>query len=471
MTEFELRPYQKKDIAFMVAHKRVLNANEPGLGKTLETLTVINTISKGSTLIISPKIATGVWGYEASHWYGWDYIRITGEFKADERKAIREDFDRNPSRLLIINPAMLEEIQAWRSAWNTIVVDEAHLMGLLNPKSVSFALMQKMKCDNLFLLTGTPVRKGPQDLWPMLHLLNPLKFKAYWGFVNRYCHVIQGQFGKEILDKPKDPKAFKEMLDCYMVRNLKKNVLPELPDKQRQPIMVQMEGEQLRAYNEILNDMMLDTGDDLLLVSTRMTQDLRLRQLAVCPRILGIDSNGTALDALCDYLIPEEFACGRAVVIATPFRQAIPYIEQALKKALPKVTVDLIHGQMKETAQEVAQRFQERTNTNKILIYTIKSGASWTAHTASTGFMLGFEWSTTEQIQAEDRIHRLGQKNKVFWKYLLHDGTIDEAVMNKLDNKNMAIGWIMTPQEMYAKLEEIRNRNLNCPMKGKQNKV
>lgn len=460
--EVTLRPYQIEDVSFMTKRRRVLNANEPGLGKTLETLTALKELDAKKTLIISPKMAAGVWQFEAAQWYGWDSIKITGEKNLKQRKELRRQFDESNVQFLMINFDMVAEIQEWRNTWHSIVIDEAHLGGLLNPKSKTFKLIQKFQCDNLFILTGTPIRKGPHDLWPMLHLLNPDKFKAYWPFVNKYCQVIDNGFGKEILGRPKDPTRFKAMLDCYVIRRKKTDVLKDLPDKVRQVVPIDMEGRQLQKYNELLEEMIMEIEetDDVLITPSRMTQDLRLRQLLVCPRLLGLDDDGAAIRTLCEYLIPEEFAQGRSVAIATPFRQAIPFLTDALLKALPGVKLEFIHGQIKETAQEVAQRFQNIKTHKKIIIYTIKSGASWTATDASTGFFLGYEWDCNDQIQAEDRIHRIGQKNNVFWKYLLHNGTVDEAVMSKINQKFMAAGWILSPQEMYERMQELRRKNL-----------
>ncbi len=455
--EMILRPYQEEDIDFMVRKKRALNANEPGLGKTLETLVSRHRLSMGDTLVISPKMATGVWQFEAEQWYNWKGIRITGEFNKEERKQLRRDFVESSTHIMLINFAMLNEIQEWRTQWKTVIVDEAHLGGLLNHKSVTFKLMQKLQSENLFILTGTPVRRGPADLWPILHLLDKKRFPAYWPFVNKYCHVVKGPFGKEILGMPKHPTKFKAMLGEYMIRHKKVDVLPDLPPKQRQPVPIDMLEKQQAAYDELLAEMMLELPDgDVLLTPTRLTQDLRLRQMLVCPRLIGLDYDGAAIEYLTTYAIPEEFDSGRSIVIATPFRQAIPFIEEAIRRDISNVHLEFIHGQIKETAQEVAQRFQDHPNKRKILIYTIKSGASWTAHQASTGFMLGYEWSCTDQVQAEDRIHRIGQEEKVFWKYILHNNTIDEAVMSRLDQKHMSATWIYTPEEIQKYLEAAR---------------
>lgn len=434
------------------------------LGKTLETLAALYNIGHHDTLVVCPKIATGVWQFEAKQWFDWSGLCITGKYKPAERRAMRENWTED---LLIINPAMLKETLEWKSKWSTIVVDETHLCGLLNHKSKTLSIIKKAQSENLFLLTGTPIRKGPDDLWPMLHLLDPRKFPAYWPFVNKYCHVIKTPFGKEILNRPKNPTEFNKMLKHYMIRHKKSEVLKDLPDKVRRVLPIDMNKQQARMYNELFEDMMTEVGDDILMVPSVLTKNLRLRQLLVCPRILGVDDDGAALTALVKDLIPQEFDDGRAVVVGTPFRTAIPYIIDAIRRELPDTYVETIHGEIKETAQQVAQRFQNYADHRKVLVYTLKTGASWTAHTASTGFALGYEWSTTDMVQAEDRIHRMGQKLDVIWNYLLHPDTIDELIMETLNVKSSAEHWILRPQEMYKKLEQLKN----CPRNRTKSKV
>ena len=459
---YTLREYQEEDVQFGLARKGgIINANPPGLGKTLETLDTLNRLPEGTTLVISPKMATGVWEYEANKWLGWKCLRITGEYKKEERQKIREEYDRGNTRLLIINVAMLEEIQAWRSIWDYVVIDEVHLLGLLNPTTKAFLSVDKLKYSRIFLLTGTPLRKGPQDLWGMLHLVDGKRFRHYWSFVNRYCTVIHNGFGKEILPRPLDPISFKSMLDEYMIRRKKEEVLTELPDKIRQVYPLDMSPEQFRVHKELTEELLTEIGDDVLAVNGPMLLCLRLRQLLVCPRLLNIPEDGAALEALSTYLIPEEFAQGRSVVVGTPFRQAIPHIIEALKRSIKGIYIEVIHGEIKETAAQVAQRFQDHKGHQKVLIFTIKSGASWTAHAASTGFMLGYDWSAINNLQAEDRIHRLGQINKVMWKYLTYQDSIDKQVMDRLDDRAMAIGWTLTPKEFKEATIQIQNNYLN----------
>ena len=309
-----------------------------------------------------------------------------------------------------------------------------------------------MICENLFLMTATPIRSGPQDMWSLLHLLYPKVYNSYWQWVNKHCVVIDGIFGKEIQPKPKNPVKFKEMLNKHMVRNLKKDVLKQLPSKTRQVLPIEMTAKQKKAYNDVLHEMILETDDDVIITTGVLAQLLRLRQILACPKMIGIDDYGAAINALIEHYIPIEFDNNNSVVIATPFRQAIPYIKEAIQGAFEDVIIEEIHGDIKETAQQVAQRFQSYDTHKKVIIYTIKSGASWTATDANVAFFLGYEWTCIDNEQAEDRIHRIGQEKSVRIHYILHPNTVDNLVMDKLDTKAYASNWSLKPEELMRQI-------------------
>jgi SNF2 family DNA or RNA helicase len=117
----------------------------------------------------------------------------------------------------------------------------------------------------------------------------------------------------------------------------------------------------------------------------------------------------------------------------------------------------MIKGQQTtEEIRKTTQGFQRDRSVRKALVYTIKSGASFTAHSASTAFFVGYEWSAIDNLQAEDRIHRLGQTDPVNIYYFMHKNTIvDDMVMQKLDDKQMAANWILRPDEVLTEIKKI----------------
>lgn len=453
MQELHLRPYQEEGVDFIVNKRqgRAYNGDHPGLGKTVQALvSMLELWDYGYVLIVGTKVSLGTWQYEAKKWFDLPTTLYSGTPK--QRKAIMQEFLKQPKGILITNFAMCEEIQQYGQIWQMVIADEIHKGGLLNHKTKTYKAFQKLKNRYLLLMTGTPIRRGPQDVWAPFHLIDPKAFPAYWPFVNRHCIVIKEMFGSTIENRPSNPKAFNDLVFKYMIRRKKQDVLKDLPNKIRQPIYLQLEGEQLKAYEALSETMILDLPDDEILIAQNIaTQILRLRQLLVTPRLLGFDYDGAALEALKE-MVQDEFDLQQPVAICTPFRQAIPFIKESLKDITTNIFE--IHGQIKQSAKEVSLQFQQCTNKNKIILYTIKSGMSWDAFEASTVIFIGYEWGAYDNLQAEDRLHRIGQQNTVHVKYLMFKGTVDELVMSKLDDKQMAENWIMRPQDVIKFLKK-----------------
>lgn len=454
--ELKLREYQENDVRFSVKRKRVYLTHEPGLGKTVIALETCSRLGYNNILVLGPKLSMGVWRDEAAKFYGWDSIIVDGT--ATFRKKCYKHFLLTKPKLMVTNPSLpkLKEILDLDVSWDAIIIDEIQAIGLLNHRSQTFKLVKKLNSDALILMSGTPVRRGPQDLFAPLHLLNPVKFKSYWPFVNTHCLVLDNGFGKDIMGKPKNPIQFNNMLKYYAIRRKKEEVLDDLPDKIRSCVPIKMNKLQARSYYEMEKTMMLDTGDDFLLSANPMMNTLRLRQLIICPKILGVDDYGASIEALGDELLPMDFEAGRSVLIATPFRAAIPFIKEYLYKNIPDIHIEVIQGDSKELVADIAKRYQNLKTHKKVIIFTIQTGSSWTATDASVCYFLGASWSCADNLQAEGRCHRIGQKNTVEVRYLCCDNTVDDAVKDRLNSKHMAENWILNPVEVMNKIKNRR---------------
>ena len=456
MEQINLRPYQQEDVALMTKARRFYNTNEQGLGKTLEILTAIDNLNGWDYfLVVCTKGAIGTWRDEIKKWYGYDAIMYLGDQK--KRRKLLQKFCVSTPHIIITNFSLAKELMVSGYKWKTIVADEIHNSGLFNPKSDTFKLFDKYAiCENMFLTTGTPIKKGLENLFAPLHLLDKVAFPNYWPFVNKYLKVIQGPFGKEIEPMPKNPEAFRKILSNYMIRHRKVDVAKDLPEKQRQVISIEVSPTQRAIIDSIREQQLVPSASEdgvPIPILSGATGVLYEREVLVTPRLFGYDENGAAIDTLVE-MAENEFMSGRSIIVCTPFRQAIPFIEQALR---PLATTFVIHGQIKELPRDVANRFQECKTTRKALIFTIKSGASFNAYSASTAFFLGYEWSAAENKQAEDRIHRIGQTNPVMIYYLLNSRTVDELVKSKLNTKQTAEDWAFDPnaiKEMYEHWEK-----------------
>ena len=455
----QLRPYQKEGVDIMLGRRHNLNFDDMGLGKTLSTLwTAIqkaDDIFKNSPaegpyyemiLIVCPKKALYVWKNEIDTWFGFNSLIYTGTPK-QRQKLKDEHFYKVP--FVITTYGMLKELIGFR--WRGIIADEIHEAGLLNHKTKTYDNFSRFysTISWSFLLTGTPIRQGVIDLYAPLHLVDGNIFKNYWQFVNKYCITIETPFGKEIQRNPRDIKGFRKLLDKYMIRRLKSEVLKDLPGKQRQVIPLVMTPKQAKAHQDILEEFIYNDEDTLVVTQNAMSAMLRARQLLVTPRLLGIDEDGAALEYLAEEG-QELLYNGKPFVVFTPFRQAIPIIADVIKGVAPNTKIFTITGGLKpsEFANQW-QGFMDWNSTNKVLLCVIKSGASFHATVAADCFFLGYEWDFNLNAQAEDRLCRLGQKNFVNCRYLLHEGTVDENVKERLNSKNSASNWIVGTEQQY----------------------
>src|SRR5215472_1384522 len=448
MSDLTLRPYQIEDVSRMVGSKRLLNAGEMGVGKTPETLAALAQIRPERILVVGPKIAMPVWANLAETWYpgAKDNIFIY-QGTPSQRELAWDRFRKNGGGILITSYSQLHEIQSKRLAyWPAIVYDEAHV--LRHHKTQIFKAADKMVSNTLYLLTGSPIVSGPINMWAYLHLLEPARFANYWDFAKRFCAVYNNGFGLEI-GGAKDPEGLRSLLRPYMIRRLKKDVLEDLPPKTRTKVFAYHSKTQSRLYDDMVEEMMAEVQPgEWLLAPSQMAKIVRLRQINVTPALIGGDDDTGSWTTLEEEL-DLNFASGNAVVVFTPFAQAIPYIAAASRHAGAKLTRWIQGGLDPRKVAQAQNEFRDFDDYHKVLVSSIGVGSSWTATEASTALFVGYDWSPTSNLQAEDRIHRFGQTKAVNIKYLTYENTIDDHVLEVLDGKTNWAQIVLDPQEFF----------------------
>jgi len=242
-----------------VDHHRIYNTNEPGLGKTLETLEGLRRLGLGPVLILGTKVSLGVWQHEIKKWMGIDAVIYEGTPRQREKmwRGLLQ-----PSWLtggmgvqfVLATYKMAGELQKLKSSWPAIVCDEIHRGGLLKHTNQAYKAVEAMRSRCMVLLTGTPIRQGPQDLYAPMHLLDPFAFPSYWPFVGRHCVVIQDDFGKTLERMPKDAKKLRAAIAPYFIRHTKREVAKDMPPKTRIVIPVELTKGQRKIYDKLCQD-------------------------------------------------------------------------------------------------------------------------------------------------------------------------------------------------------------------------
>lgn len=445
-----LRDYQLDAIKRIASGRTsMILADEMGLGKTATAVIAARYLSpRGNILVIAPKNALGVWQREIKQWAGEDAYIWSGD--QHRRTKVAKQFtqfgDNVEHTFLVTNYALLEKLKltpGFPTTFDVVIVDEAHT--IRNRKTKTFKSVKDVvspKATTTLLLTGSPVVNNLDDLWTLLHLSDPQRWSSYWRFVDTYLHKFHNGWGWEI-GGPKAPEKFQRDTAPYVIRRTKADVATELPPKIRQQLPISPTGTQAKLYAQMAKDMLIEFEQDgeadfdkWLAAPNHLAQITRLRQILVSPKLIGVDAPSTMLDALVERLTSEIDAKQSAVVF-TPFAEAIPLIEAAITAAniVPEASVFTVRGGMSAAnlAAEI-ERFQT-IDGPAVLISSLLMGTSWTATRASAAYFLGYHWTAAMNEQAEDRIHRLGQRETARIHYFVNERTIDEYILDIVNRK------------------------------------
>lgn len=426
----KLWPFQVEGINFLKTHKRVILADQMGIGKTRQVIEVLKEypIADGITSILvicARKNAMYVWmDKELPKWWP----EVADQFVSTEGKAPSERITiwREMCYVVTNIQTLQRDKEEVPKEWDFIILDEPHTW-LRNRKTKAFAFMKTLRSEFLIIMTGTPTSKGAHQLWPMLHLINRKVFSSYWRFVNTFCYVDDAAWGKDVYGT-RNKEALKDLLGRYMIRRLKAEVFPDMPPKLVDTIPITMTSEQKKAHTELVEELLTMLAGQLVMTPNTMTAMMRLRQLLVCPRLLNPDAGlGAGIEYLQD-IASEMDPADRHFTIFTPFKKALPFIGEAMDAI--GVPVVYLHGGMstRQLAEAVVTYDEERC----IAVCVIKYAESFSLASASQAYFLGAEWDYTECEQAEDRMHRAETKETVNIHYLQHLNSADERVMEVL---------------------------------------
>lgn len=477
-----LRDYQKDIFKRMVTEKRHLNYLDMGLGKSLTTSLSIMYTQAFPCMIVCTKAAMYVWEEELAKWFDEPAIIYVG--KPKQREQQWKHFVDGGYRFIITNYALAAELgqrfgivdgkkvkgssksgttnvkppTPGTHKWHVggLIADEIQLGGLFNHKTKAYSVFKQLakSIEHVYLLTGTPSRKGAIDYFGPLSLMDPDRFDSYWKYVNKHCVTIDTGFGKSIERNPKDIIAFRAMLREYATILKKADVAKDLKGKIRQTIPVLMDDEQAKIYKELTEELMAITeGGELIITPSVLSLLVRQRQLLACPQELGLETRGAAIDAMLE-MSEGLVNANEPFVIFTPFKKAVKWIASALQEEYPGITVFEITGGL--TAEEFGNQWKGFQNFSRrapsVLICVIRSGSSFHATRASTAFFIGYEWDFNQNEQAEDRLNRIGQKDLVTCYYMMHKGTVDEEVAQRLNDKKYSADLVLSNEEMFQSM-------------------
>lgn len=445
-----LRPYQTEAVKFGLKMQKVIFDIDMGLGKTIVSLTSTVSQKPKKVLIICSKNAVLTWSKEVVKWYPSlsdpkVYTRVLGNKKKREKLWKEDSIFYACTHLTFLSDSdLVASIK-----WDVIIFDEFHRIGLRNRKSQVYKALKPItrKTKSLFMLSGTPVSKGPQDLWAPLHLLNYKLFKSYWSFVNMFCVTYEGIFGKEIVGAQNTEKL-RSILKDFMFRAKCSNpeIAKQMPKLNRIPLYVDLPPKFSRMYDDLDAELLAEYDDKYIIAQNSLTRDIKLQQMLVCPKIIDPTlPYGPFFEYLTETILNSSVE-DRHCVIFTPYRKAVNYLIDFLHGKGVERVYRLWGGMHPDEMADAISEYKAHSNildkngNPSIMICTTKTAQSFDLETSSVCYHLGYEWDQNDNEQAEGRLRRLINKAAVIRSfYLLSDKPIDERKMDVLGTKTNVV--------------------------------
>lgn len=428
-----LWPYQQSGIQRMIDTKRCMNGDEPGLGKTIQTIAALSNLKRFPAVVICPASLKLNWAAEIRKFSHLRAMILQDKIKRNWIKyfesGLIDVFIVNYESLAKYFVASMPETTKLKLAKNIIpraewskvqavIIDESHRLKNPGTKQTKIALRLCHNKEVVFMLTGTPVVNRPIDLYPQLAIMGRLEqFGGRAGFLKRYCDGGQGATNLRELN-------YYLNLACYFGRK-KKEVLKDLPDKQRQTFICEIS---TRAEYDFAKKQFVEWMKSVGCDDAAIRRKLRGEILVKMNVLRQISARGK-IDAVIEY-VDEIIAAGEKVVLFCTLTEIIKKIKNHYPQA---VSID---GSISESQRDYNKNAFQNNPACNIIICNIKAGGVGLTLTASSrvGF-IEFPWTWADCIQCEDRTHRIGQKESVMCTYFFGEKTIDERIYNIIQDK------------------------------------
>lgn len=436
--QVEPREYQIEGSDFLVKSERGILGDDMGLGKTGQAFMAWRKLNiQGPVLLIGKPAAQSVWIDQAEQWGMPKPLVISG---SASRRAKKWAEIGKGSFVACTIQSLKNDLQSDIAPryWSLIIYDEAHRVN--NRKTTLWTTVKKLRSPYMFLLSGSPMRKGFEDLWALLNLCDPKTFSSYWSFVQTFGYTQINEHGAWEVMGLKEKDLLIKKIRPYFLRRLKIDVLPELPPKQRilDLRIHEMQAQQKKQYYQMMDELISElTSGDIIVAQSQLVKLIRLRQILCCPKILDPETNeyGASLELLGDML---EETDDHHFVVFTPFTGAIQYIAEFLLEKLPGANLFGFRGGLKP--EEVNNRSKAFRETKGIAICSVAFAESFELTPAKWAYFNQFSWSIVENLQAEDRLHRMTTTDKITYYYPTHTGGIDLELMRPvLDEKSTQV--------------------------------
>jgi len=435
----KLLNFQKEGLDFLLKSSgNALLADEMGLGKTVQTLSYVATEKQTfPLLVVAPLVTLNNWEREIEKFLKKKSRngRIL-DSSSPSVTLIRTGKSKELPKtdIYVINYELLfkRSDDLSKVGIKTLVCDEVH--NLRSKTTQKYKSVKKLAALSSVTyrigLSGTPIYNRGSEIWPIIDILKPGLLGSFKEFCEYFCYV--NEKGKAIVLENKRASLRNELQKHVMLRRKKSDVLKELKDKVRYKEVIASDTD---YYLDELDKIWKKLEDEQKSAETEFSKSASYHRAIQSERqIAGVAKLPHVINFVKNIMEIEE-----SVVVFCHHKVIHKLLHESLQEFSP---VSIIGGQTDSFRQSQIDKFQK--GESKLMVAGIRAGNVGINLTRAKYVIFAeLDWSPAIHRQAEDRLHRIGQKNTVFAYYLIGKGTLDDHVANILVDKSYEIDAIM----------------------------
>ncbi|KAI0166277.1 SNF2 family N-terminal domain-containing protein [Xylariaceae sp. FL1272] len=457
-----LKEYQIKGLQWMISlYNNNLNgilADEMGLGKTIQTISLITYLierkmQQGPYLVIVPLSTLTNWNLEFEKWAP-SVSRVVYKGPPNARKQQQEKIRQGNFQVLLTTYEYIIKDRPILSKikWFHMIIDEGHRMKNTQSK-LSATISQYYNTRFRLILTGTPLQNNLAELWAMLNFVLPTIFKSVKTFDEWFNTPFANTGGQDKMEMNEEEqilviRRLHKVLRPFLLRRLKKDVEKDLPDKTEKVIKCKFSALQTRLYKQMVTHQKIAVSDGKggkAGVRGLSNMIMQLRKLCNHPFVFDEVENqmnpmNTSNDLLwrtagkfelLDRILPKYKATGHRVLMFFQMTAIMDIMEDFLRfRGLMYMRLD---GTTKsEDRSDLLKTFNAPDSPYfMFLLSTRAGGLGLNLQTADTVIIYDSDWNPHQDLQAQDRAHRIGQKNEVRILRLISSNSVEEKILER----------------------------------------
>lgn len=442
-----LRDYQKIGCKWLSILDRYklggILADDMGLGKTIQILSIFIYNKKvekdiNASLVVAPSSLTLNWKSEADKYANNLKILVISGNQEERKDKIKQI----PRYDLVITSYDLlkrdiEEYEKLDYTFRYVVADEAQY--IKNTNTQNSKSIKRIKAQTKYALTGTPIENSLSELWSIFDFIMPDYLFTYKKFKKNYEVPIVRDNNEEML------KRLKNIIEPFILRRTKKDVLKELPDKTTIVLNNEMLEEQERIYLSYLSQARNELQEEIEYKGFEQSRIkilallTRLRQICCHPSLfISNYKDGSGKLNQCIELIKDGIQSGHKILLFSGYTSMFEIIEQNLRKE----AINYLKLTGKTNVKDRFDLIEKFNNDDTIKVFLISLKAGGTGiNLTSADMVIHYDpwWNLSVENQATDRTHRIGQTKKVHVYKLITKNSIEEKIYDLQQRKKELI--------------------------------